>query len=100
MTGGFRSTRMLRTGPAETQFPATSQTLRLPVAAVAGSVPAATVVDRLKLASPADASPDPPSPAVQAIETFVECQRVSPAAHDTVGGVASMRQINVAGVVC
>ena len=37
-------------------------------------VPAATVVERLKLASPATARPEPPSPAVQPIETSSACQ--------------------------
>ena len=66
-----------------------SQTWRLFVAALAVSVPAGTLVVRLKLASAAFASPDPTSLAVHAIVTSLLCHAPSAAAHDTCGGVAS-----------
>src|SRR5688572_21280674 len=89
MAGAFRSTRLPATGPAVTQLPFTSQTLRVSVAAFGSSVPGATLVLSEKLA-PGDAtSPEPESLAVQAMVTLFECHRPSAVPQTTVGDVVS-----------
>ena len=72
---GDRSSRM--------QLPTMSQTWRLFVAALAVSVPAGTLVVRLKLASAAFARPDSRSLAVHAMVTSLLCHAPSAAAHDS-----------------
>ncbi len=59
MLGAFLSTLLPPTGPAALQLPATSHTLRLPVAAAAVSVPAGTFVDRLNWESLGVTRPEP-----------------------------------------
>jgi hypothetical protein len=54
------------------------------------SLPAATEVERLKLASDELARPEPPSKAVQASDTFELCQRPSAEAHEAEGGFRSI----------
>src|SRR5262245_60852284 len=87
--GAFLSTLLPLSGPAVVALPARSATLWLPVAALAVSVPVGTLVLRVKLASAAFASPDPPSLAVQAMLTSLACHRPSALPHDTPGGVLS-----------
>ncbi len=88
--GFFLSTLLPPIGPATVLFPALSKTSLLPVLAFAVSVPAATVVTRLKLASPPAASPESPSDAVQPIETSDACQLESAEAQFTLGDVPSI----------
>ncbi len=59
------------------------------VEALAFSVLAATLVTRLKLASPAFAKPEPPSVAVQAMETSAACQLASAEPQETTGDFLS-----------
>jgi hypothetical protein len=76
-------------GPAVLHDPTRSQTCRLVVETLGVSVPVATLVVSVKLASVAFASPDPPSPAVQAMATSLPCQAPSAAPHETVGAFLS-----------
>src|SRR5207249_2335696 len=71
--GAFLSTMFPETGPAVAKLPTASATGWLPVEAFASSVPAGTLVESEKLASPGLASPEPPSLAVHPIETSVAC---------------------------
>src|SRR5256712_2365017 len=89
IAGPFLSTLLPVTGPAVAQFPALSQTARVPVAALAVSVPAVTFVISEKEPSAALASPDAMSPEVQAMLTSAACQRPSGWPHAIVGGVVS-----------
>src|ERR1043165_3164076 len=89
MVGPFLSTRLPATGPALVQLPTASQTTRLSVEAFESSVPAGTLVESEKLASPAFASPEPPSVAAQAICTSVACQAPSALAHEAEGAFLS-----------
>src|ERR1051325_6349475 len=89
MVGARLSTLMGASGPATRQLPATSQTSRLAVVAVAVSTPAGTEGASRKLASRASASPDPESEAVHPRLTSAACQPVSGAAQFTTGGVVS-----------
>jgi hypothetical protein len=68
---------MLVTGPAVVQFPATSQTARVFVAALAVSAPVGRLAESKKLASAVLASPAPLSLAVQAIVTSLARHWVS-----------------------
>jgi len=86
ITGGLRSTRNPPT-TAVVQLPATSQTGRVLVLALAVSVPAGTLVESEKSASDVLARPDAASVAVQATLTSVGCHRPSAAPHATAGGV-------------
>ena len=94
MVGAFLSTLFPLIGPAVVQRFAVLHTCRLFVAAVAVSVPVATFVVRLKLASAWFASPDSGSLAVQAMLTSLLCQAPSATAHETCGGVASDEYIS------
>src|SRR5512143_373892 len=89
MDGAFLSTLLPPIGPAVAQFPSRSHTLRVPVAALAVSVPAGTEVERLKLASAGLARPEPPSPAVQAMLTSFACHWPSAVPQLTAGAVVS-----------
>src|SRR5262245_25025614 len=89
IAGPFRSTLLPPIDPAVAQLPATSQTLRLPVAALAFSVPGATDVVNENAASAGFTSPDPLSPAVQASATLSACHAPSGTAHAMVGAIVS-----------
>src|SRR5262245_12424424 len=89
MLGAFLSILLPLIGPAVALLPALSATLRLLVAALAFSVPLATLVERLKLASAAFARSEVASLAVQAIFTSLACQTLSAVPHATLGAVAS-----------
>src|SRR5215217_3115821 len=67
--------------------PTASLTTRLPVEAFALSLPAATVVERSKLAGPV--RPEPPSLAVQPISTLSACQSPSAEPQLTLGSFLS-----------
>src|SRR5262245_51913050 len=97
MLGAFLSTLLPLMGPAVAVLPARSAMLRLPVVALAVSVSLGTVVLRVKLASAAFASPDPPSLAVQAMLTSLACHRPSALPHETLGGVLSIWTVRVLG---
>src|SRR5262245_48650572 len=88
MTGPFRST-LLPLTTAVVQLPATSQTTRLLVLALAFSAPAATDVNNENEASPGFASPLPLSPAVHASVTLSACHVPSGEAQMTLGAIAS-----------
>src|SRR5262245_33661740 len=91
MTGAFRSILFPETTAVE-QFPATSQTRRLLVLALASSTPAETDVKRVNEVSAAGfARPLPPtlSLAVQARPTFAACHPLSGEAHEMVGAMVS-----------
>src|SRR5438094_85875 len=60
-----------------TPEPPSAQTGCEPVAAFASSLPAGTVVESEKLPSEANASPEPPSEAVQPMLTLAACQTPS-----------------------
>src|SRR5262245_30024950 len=89
MTGPFLSIRLPPIGPTVAQLPATSQTMRLFVAALAVSTPEPTDVVREKLASPALARPVPLSVAVHASATLPPCHTPSGDAHTITGAVLS-----------
>jgi hypothetical protein len=89
MAGGFLSTLLGPKGPRVVLLPATSNTVRLLVKALAVSVFAGTLVTRLKLASALFASPERPSPAAHASETSAACHKPSGLAQLTVGGMSS-----------
>jgi hypothetical protein len=88
--GAFLSIWLPPIGPADAELPTASATVRLPVDAFAVSAPAATLVDNEKLASPALASPEPPSAAVQPIETSAACQTPSAEPQLTAGAFLSI----------
>src|SRR4029450_9197025 len=70
LTGGGRlSTLLPITGPAVAELPTASPTVFEPVEALLVTVPAATLVVREKVSSAAGATPEPPSLALQALET-------------------------------
>ena len=76
--GAFLSILLPPTGPARDGVPGgVEPSARLPVCASSVSAPAATLVDRLKLASPAGSTPEPPSVAVHAMLTSLACQSPS-----------------------
>jgi hypothetical protein len=77
-------------GPAVAQFPALSQTFRLPIEAFAVSVPPGTLVVKVKRASDRLVSPDPLSLAVQTMLTSDACQSPSGVPHKMTGGVGSV----------
>jgi|SRR5689334_18206833 hypothetical protein len=77
------------TGPAVEQLPAKSHTLRVPVCAIDVSVPEATLVESVKLASAAFARPEPESLAVQVMLTSVACQAVSGFPQAILGAIVS-----------
>ena len=89
MDGAFLSTRLPPIGPAVAQLPSRSHTLRVPVAALAVSVPAGTEVERLKLASAGLARPEPLSLAVQAMLTSFACHWPSAVPQLIAGAVVS-----------
>ena len=73
MSGAFLSILLPPTGPALAQFVMTSQTVRLPVRALAVWLPAGTDVASLNDWAAASANPDPPSVAVQVMFTSAGC---------------------------
>src|SRR5439155_17850327 len=87
--GASLSTLLPPMGPAVTQLLTASHTWWEPVEASLVSVPAATKVDRLKTASAGSARSDPPSEAVQAMETSVACQAPSAEPQLTLGALRS-----------
>src|SRR2546425_7989748 len=89
MLGGFLSTMLPVIGPTVAQFAAKSQTECVPVAALEVSVPAGTLVLKLKLPSEEFARPDPASLAEQGMLTSAGCQRLSGDPHVMDGGVLS-----------
>src|SRR5258707_779323 len=89
MLGGFLSTMLPLIGPAAAQFPATSQTECVPVAALEVSVPAGTLAVSEKLASAGFTRPEPASLAEQGMLTSAGCQRLSGDPHVREGGVLS-----------
>src|SRR5436190_5686731 len=95
MSGAFLSTLFPPTGPAAAQLPAPSQTVRLPVGALASSVPAATLVESVKFASAAFDKPDPPSLLEQASETSAACHEPSGDAQLMAGIVLSILTVSV-----
>src|SRR4051812_23428814 len=97
MVGALRSTLLPVTGPAVAQLPALSQTCRVPVAALAVSLPAATDVLNEKLASLALARPDVASVAVHAIDTLPACHSESALPQATVGATVSTVSVRLAG---
>ena len=90
----MRSTLFPPIGLAVAQLPDLSQTCREPVAAFEVSEPAGTLVVSEKLASPASASPTPPSAAVHAIATLSLCHAPSAEAHEIRGATASRASAN------
>src|SRR5262245_28507436 len=88
MLGPFLSILWSMTGPAVAQFPAASQTWRVPVAAAPASVPAGPAVGRANAESPGTASPTA-SVAVQELVMSLACQKPSGLAHTTAGAVVS-----------
>src|SRR5438105_7409958 len=99
MVGAFLSTLFPPTGPAVAQLPALSQTLRLLVCALLVSVPDATFVESEKLLSPALASDELPSEAVQPILTSAACHCPSDAPQVTAGAVLSSLMVSVCGAL-
>src|SRR5439155_1300004 len=83
--GAFLSTLLSAIGPAMTVCPTASLTEWLPVEAFESSVLAGTLVERLKFASPETASPEPPSEALQRIETSAWCHAPSAEPQLTLG---------------
>src|SRR6266545_958051 len=95
IVGAFLSIMLPLIGPPTVKFPATSNTVCVPVNALFVSVPAGTLVKSRKLASAGFARPDSASLAVQAMLTSVACQRPSAEPHNTTGSVLSMRTVLV-----
>src|SRR5712691_5544287 len=77
------------TGPAVVLLPTASLIVRLSVEALLSSLPAGTLVDNEKPAGEPASSPDPPSAAVQAIETLPTCHAPSAVAQFTLGAFLS-----------
>ena len=82
-------------GPAVAQLPARSQIAREPVDEFAVSVPAATVVESEKFASPLLASPETPSFDVHERLTSPACHAPSAAAQLEVGAVWSSEAVKL-----
>src|SRR5438105_13457483 len=97
MSGALRSTWLSEIGPAVVQIPARSQSWRLPVAALAVSVPAATLVLSWNAAADGSASPEKASMALQARATSAACHRPSGAAQLNDGGERSSWTVRVWG---
>src|SRR5258708_5264531 len=97
IVGGFLSTMLGPTGLWVVLLPATSNTVRLFVKALAVSVPAGTEVVKLKLASAPLANPERVSLAEQAITTSLACHNPSGDPQVTEGGVRSTRTVTVFG---
>src|SRR4029077_10993188 len=93
ITGRFLSTIFGPIGPCAVLLPATSNTVRLFVNALAVSVPAGTKVVKLKLASAPLANPERLSLAEQAITTSLACHKPSGDPQFTEGGVRSIRTV-------
>src|SRR5262245_21325878 len=89
MPGALLSTLLPLIGPAVTELPTASDTARTLVEVLAVSVPADTFVVRLKLESAALARPEPPSAALQAIETSAACHSPSAEPQDSAGAFLS-----------
>src|SRR5258706_6189160 len=91
MDGGFLSTLFPPIGPAMAQLPATSHTERVPVSALAVSVPSGTFVASENELSAAFKSPAPPaSDTVQGIVTFAADHWPLALPHAIVGAVRSI----------
>src|SRR5688500_17394457 len=89
ITGAFLSTLLPPIGPAVAQLPTLSQTSRLPVSALAVSVPAGTPVERVNAASAELARPELASCAVQAMLTSLGCHCPSGGSQVITGGTVS-----------
>jgi len=89
IVGFFLSTLLPPIEAAVEQLPTASQTLRVVVDADVVSVPSGTLVVSEKLASAADARPDPPSLAEQLTATSLACQAASDATQEIVGAFLS-----------
>src|SRR5712691_8356604 len=97
ITGGFLATMFGPIGPWLVLLPATSNTVRLFVNALAVSVPAGTEVVKLKLASAGLANPERLSVAAQGMATSFACHNPSGDPHVTEGGVRSISTVTVFG---
>src|SRR5919201_7121990 len=95
IVGAFLSTMLPPTGPATTELPARSKTVRVPVKALLVSVSGATLVVSWKLPSAMFARPERASAAEQVTLTSVACQRPSAVPQEKTGSVLSMRTVVV-----
>src|SRR5206468_5584764 len=89
MLGAFLSTRSPVYGPAEEQFPAASHTCRLGVDALLVSVPAGTLVERVKVESPVLPSPETPSLAWHEVDRSDELHTAGSDEHEMAGAAVS-----------